>query len=358
MKKSTSQHKKSSRQPAKSTASDESNDTLTSRRYLKDSLAQDPWIDNPKPSQSQLKNDKSNESKISPKRNKSQSSRRTLRDSMLDVPNVRDSILTAMASNTSSRNIDLHGEESKRRSDVTRIQRNRESGAATGAKNRDRKSAVTKKDMNAIPPTEELSSLALDESEVGNRSSLFRGYWDSTNLPRSVDEEESGAMALVRSIEGDIIREGAERKRCHYPADKFNAKVVLLCVVVFAVVVMLVMVIPYQGNDMALALNTTNEHVPTLLPFDLDETNNVTKFNNDTNIQSNSDEPTKEQLSLAEEVIKVCNPYGYDQDKYKCYNLCNDKECCFQDDERDTYCGDEIWHNCLEYAGCQPFFSR
>lgn len=331
--------KKSNNKLSKSTGSDESSDTFASRRYLKASLAKDPWTERSNQSQQQHKNDVSKEpathvSDRNPR--KKTRSKKMLHASMLDAPNMRDSVVTTMMSNTSSRSIDIN--------DVA--------GVATNRQRRDDRTSV-KKDAKAMPSTQILSSLGLDTSEEGNRSSVFSSYLDPNNL--HLDGEESGAMALVRSIEGDVIRQDLERKRCYCLVEKIDPKIVLLCVVIFAVAVMLVMVIPYPVSSNGV-MNTSNDFVPTLLPADQSASNNTLS---NTPISS-TDETTKEELAISEEVIRICNPKGYDYDKYTCQELCVDKECCFADpdDINEKYCGDEIWHYCLEYAGCQPLFSR
>jgi hypothetical protein len=342
-----SNNKSSTRKLAKSTASDESNDTFASRRYLKDSLAKDPWTGRSDQSHRQHKNESNEPATYESDKNprKKTRSKKMLHASMLDAPNMRDSMVTTMLSNTSSRSIDVNDDGKKNRIGAV-------DARTTSQPKRDNRASVNK-DTKALPSTELLSSLGLDESEAGNRTSVFSSYWDANNL--HLDDEGSGAMALVRSIEDDVIRQDMEKKWWYCLVEKFNPKIIILCVVIFVVAVMLVMVIPYpvKNNEV---MSTSNEFVPTLLPTDQSAHDNTLP---NTTI-SNTGETIKEQLTLSEEVIRICNPNGYDYDKYKCQNMCLDKECCFADpdDINDEYCGDEIWHNCLEYAGCQPLFSR
>jgi hypothetical protein len=91
----------------------------------------------------------------------------------------------------------------------------------------------------------------------------------------------------------------------------------------------------------------------------------------------------REKMSLAEEIIRVCKPNGYDEDIETCRKHCNSKQCCFVDpnDERGNvndesgltlaslnvnagdmgqvvqYCGDDPREDCLIFAGCKPYFS-
>jgi hypothetical protein len=266
-----------------------------------------------------------------------------IRASMLDVPNVHDSVVTSISSN-----ITKHVESKENNSTTPKTMNERKSqGRKSEAKTK-------KRTDKALPPTELLSSLGLDESEAGNRTSVFSSYWDSHSPDLDDEPCESGAMALVRSIEGDVMREGVERRWCYCLLEKFDIKTVLLCVVLFATVVVLVMAVPYHTEHNTAMDASPNKNVPTLLPSDTDKV-----ATNDNAAASTAGDSNTNSLSLAEEIIRVCNPKGYDHDAYKCHDLCYDKECCFVDPDNELvqYCGDELWHNCLTYAGCEPSFS-
>ena len=328
---------------AKSKAPDESNETLASRRYLKKSLAQGPWTeDNSKDSSkrnSDQKSAQSDDSRLNDASSKrkiyERRSKNMVSANMLDVPNLHDSATTKLAANTAT-----EGKRPTGRSTVsTKI--------ATAATNTNLKNGG----KETIPPTQFLSSLGLDKSEKGNRSSIFRSYWDNSNHSRMADEESSGAMALVRSIEGEILQEQQMDRRCCYCIlNKLDARIFFLCFLLFGIVVVLVWSIPYDKNSDNSAINAKRE-VPMLLPVDIEGASNTTKQSNDT------EHSNKLLLSLAEAIIKVCNPKSSDHDYIKCNDFCNDKECCFADSEDEVfYCGDEIWHDCLTFAGCQSFF--
>lgn len=352
MKKSNKKSKLTRGKLAKSTASDESNDTIASRRYLKNSLAQDPWTDDN--SKDSTKNDSEqrstqlNDSRLldasSKRKTYQKRSMNMVSGNMLDVPNLHDSTTTKLTANTTRQieSVDIEEKKSTRRSRVA-------TKKDTPTINTNRKN----RGKETIPPTQQLSSLGLDESEEGNRSSVFSSYWDNAKNPHFADEESSGAMALVRSIEGEIVqKQEMKRRYCYCILNKLDARVVLFCFVLFGIVVVLVWNIPYDksgGNDTVIA----EKEVPMLLPVDLEDTNTTAIQSNET---KNSN---KLLLSMAEAIIQACNPKGSDQDPIKCKDFCNGKECCFVDRENERgvrYCGDEIWHDCLTFAGCQPFF--
>jgi hypothetical protein len=256
---------------------------------------------------------------------------------------------------------------------------------------------------NAIPSTQLLSNLGLDssqrsedynlrsDSKYNHRSnSVFGAFWGSSVSVNDYDDEscESGAMTLIRSM-GEVHYGEGKKSTCLLVR---NAKRVLLCASLTLFVSMLGLAGLRVGRSNEHDINSTrfnmngtskvisgteSNQTSIIQPTNSDsDDNSVTTAQNDkTTATSNSGlltnsskETIGEKLALAEEVLRVCKPNGYDADVKKCQKFCKGRECCFVNDDKTAgsspvksnvtleYCGDEPWKECLLFAGCELFF--
>ncbi|KAL7486830.1 hypothetical protein ACHAW6_012423 [Cyclotella cf. meneghiniana] len=383
-------------------ASSISNDTFASRSYLRSSLASDPW-NSTTPSAPQTQCQSSHDRTTPPRPPSSRPNRhsrkppssktarksRELHSSYVDLPQVRESMIESISNDV--RNM-IESDEDFR--EIRRKTPTTKEGCVDAPS---RKKGDGTNTAGVMPPAQLLSSLGLDSSSRGheerNRSlppSLFGALWEQsspTNDPvidHYNDENicESGAMALVRCMNGDARFSPGDRiadnRPCYCIFKTMNVRLFLTCLLSVFIVVSLAVAVPLSLRRFGPLRQVENENNATASTSSGEWPIETSYIEATDGVVSES-----EKMSLAEEIIRVCKPNGYDEDREICRKHCNLKQCCFvhPDDERgnfndqsgltlaslnenagDTgqvvqYCGDDPWEDCLIFAGCKPYFS-
>eukprot|EP00804_Cyclotella_cryptica_P008997 CCRYP_003114-RA/>CCRYP_003114-RA protein AED:0.00 eAED:0.00 QI:171/1/1/1/0/0/2/121/401 len=343
-------------------ASSISNDTFASRSYLRNSLASDPWNSaSPSKPQNECESPHDQTPSLPPmhsnrkshrpcSKNTSRKSRPDWHASYVDLPQVRESMIASiskdvvgMMESDEDSNECLQQQHPRHTEKCVNKQTEPRGNRHQKLRNHSTTKPAKTKTNNILPSTQLLSSLGLDsssrEQEERNNtrpSSLLGALWDQsapTNNPiiDHYDDEnicESGAMALVRCMNGDVrFTEGGQisnHRPCYCIFKTMNLRLFLRCVIILLIIVSLAVAIPvslwrYGASRVENDQNANTTILSGEFPIST------------STIDANGGMSESDKLPLAEEIIRVCRPNGYDEDIETCRKHCHSKECCFMD---------------------------
>lgn len=120
---------------------------------------------------------------------------------------------------------------------------------------------------------------------------------------------------------------------------------------IFAITSLIAMII---GASVAIGLAVTNSGLS-------DENAAATSLNvlggsglpNVASSDGNNNSKQQTLLETAERVIQSCSENSLDRDMSDCQSLCRARMCCFESEESEYSCMDDVSKECAVYAGCE-----